>query len=288
MRRWQTMWTGVLTATERRSRVGHALSPCRVTRLIGMPRLLAVIAEQHSTARPLTRQLWTTGTARRYHHVPVVHNSHTSLVLIIHDTLPNTACTLMSRTQAIQLKPKPIHSHNSWCTTCTKQQTHWFNSRLHGLNHHLTLQTLLTMFEKLTYSSQCMQMTVTPHAALHTAIWLLLSGNNKWSKVIWLKAALLPHHHHHNGFTALFWDHPSEPVPEENFWTLWCKGRLTEADTPTIRLGATPSILTSAHLHHPQFCTGRMPFLPRNQQCQSTELTEGKVHSKLRVRNECV
>jgi len=40
-------------------------------------------------------------------------------------------------------------------------------------------------------------------------------------------------------------------VPEENFWTLWCKGRLTEADTPTIWLGATPSGLTSAHLHHP-------------------------------------
>jgi len=32
----------------------------------------------------------------------------------------------------------------------------------------------------------------------------------------------------------------------QNFWTLWCKGRLTEADTPTIRLGATPSWLTSA------------------------------------------
>jgi len=28
-----------------------------------------------------------------------------------------------------------------------------------------------------------------------------------------------------------FRDHPDEPVPEENFWTLWCKGRLTEADT---------------------------------------------------------
>jgi len=32
-----------------------------------------------------------------------------------------------------------------------------------------------------------------------------------------------------------FRDHPpsngSEPVPEENFWTSWCKGRLTEADT---------------------------------------------------------
>jgi len=42
----------------------------------------------------------------------------------------------------------------------------------------------------------------------------------------------------HNRFTALFRDHPGEPVPEENFWTLWCKRRLTEADTPTIRLGA--------------------------------------------------
>jgi len=56
---------------------------------------------------------------------------------------------------------------------------------------------------------------------------------------------------HHKRFTALFRDHPGEPVPEENFWTLWCKGRLTEAETPTIRLGATPSGLTSANLHHP-------------------------------------
>jgi len=69
-----------------------------------------------------------------------------------------------------------------------------------------------------------------------------------------------------------FRDHPGEPVPEENFWTLWCKGRLTEANTPTIWLGATPSGLTSAHHHHP-FFTGWMPFLPPNQQCQSTEGT---------------
>jgi len=48
-------------------------------------------------------------------------------------------------------------------------------------------------------------------------------------------------------------DHPGEPVPEENFWTLWCKGRLTEADTPTIRLSATPSGLTGAHLHNPPY-----------------------------------
>jgi len=70
---------------------------------------------------------------------------------------------------------------------------------------------------------------------------------------------------HHNTTTILrpfFRDHPGEPVPEENFWTLWCKERLTEADTETIRLGATPSGLTSAHLHHPPLFTGRMPFLP--------------------------
>jgi len=52
---------------------------------------------------------------------------------------------------------------------------------------------------------------------------------------------------------ALFRDHPGEPVPEENFWTLWYEGRLTEADTLTSQLGATPSGLTSAHLHHPIF-----------------------------------
>jgi len=60
-----------------------------------------------------------------------------------------------------------------------------------------------------------------------------------------------------------FRDHPGEPVPEENFWTLWCKGRLTEADTLTVRLGATPSRLTSAHLHHPQHSFNGL------QQCQS-------------------
>jgi len=63
-------------------------------------------------------------------------------------------------------------------------------------------------------------------------------------------------------------------VPEGNFWTLWCKGRLTEADTPTSRLGATPSGLTSAHLPPSPIFTGRMPFLPPNQQCQSIRIRE--------------
>ena len=33
------------------------------------------------------------------------------------------------------------------------------------------------------------------------------------------------------------------------------QGKITEADTQTIRLGATPSGLTSAHLHHSPCCT---------------------------------
>jgi len=54
-------------------------------------------------------------------------------------------------------------------------------------------------------------------------------------------------------------------VPEENFWTLWCKGRLTEADILTIRLGATPSGLTSAYLHHSPPFFYRLDALPAAQ-----------------------
>jgi len=95
----------------------------------------------------------------------------------------------------------------------------------------------------------------------------LLKNTDQAKSTIWNN-----HHHTPQPFYGLFWDHPGEPVPEEYFWTLWCKGRLTEADTWTIRLGATSSGLTSPHLHHaPIFFTGRMPFLPPNQQRQSTE-----------------
>ena len=62
--------------------------------------------------------------------------------------------------------------------------------------------------------------------------------------MLWsLGSTLVTYHHTTTILRAFFRDHPGEPVPEEKFWTLWCKGRLTEADTPTIRLGATPSIL---------------------------------------------
>jgi len=84
---------------------------------------------------------------------------------------------------------------------------------------------------------------------------------------------------HHNRFTALFRDQPGEPVPEKNFWTLWCKGRLTEADTLTIRLGATPSGLTSAHLHHTTTFFYGPDALPAAQPCQSIHQSKEMYHN---------
>ena len=67
------------------------------------------------------------------------------------------------------------------------------------------------------------------------------------------KLLCLNNHHTTTILRPFYRDDPGEPVPEENFWTLWCKRRLTEADTPTIQLGGTPSGLSSAHLHHPPY-----------------------------------
>jgi len=59
--------------------------------------------------------------------------------------------------------------------------------------------------------------------------------------------------------TTILWpffrDQPGEPVPEENFWTLWCKGRLTKADTDhpaerhSIRTNQCPPPLSPIFLH---------------------------------------
>jgi len=76
------------------------------------------------------------------------------------------------------------------------------------------------------------------------ALWWLTNVNN-------LNHYWPPHHHTTTVLRPFFRDNPGETVPKENFRSLWCKGRLTEADTPTTRLGATPSGLISAHLHHP-------------------------------------
>jgi len=62
-----------------------------------------------------------------------------------------------------------------------------------------------------------------------------------------------------------FRNHPGEPVPEENFWTLWCKGKLTQADTLTIQTNQYPPA------PFPRIFYRADAFLPPNQQRQSTE-----------------
>ena len=75
--------------------------------------------------------------------------------------------------------------------------------------------------------------------------------------------------------TTVLWPffryHLGELVPEEN---LWCKGRLTEADTLTIRLGGTPSGLTNVPTSTIlPFFTGQMPFLPSNNSVKALKAT---------------
>ena len=76
-------------------------------------------------------------------------------------------------------------------------------------------------------------------------------------------------HHHTNHFTALFPGPPGSAGTRRELLDFlnskWCKGRLTEADTPTIQMGATPSGLTSAHLHHPAMFFYRPDALPAAQ-----------------------
>jgi len=87
------------------------------------------------------------------------------------------------------------------------------------------------------------------HHSVFTGWMPFLPPNQQCQSTEGNKCLLL--HTHTSVLWPFFRDHPGEPVPEENFWTSWCKGRLTEADTSTIRLGATPAGLTSDHLHYP-------------------------------------
>ena len=86
-----------------------------------------------------------------------------------------------------------------------------------------------------------------------TAVWRILKRLTTSEGPWWILNFFGNIAVHTTVLRPFFRDHPGEPVPEENFWTSWCKGWLTEVDTQTIRLGATPSGLTNAHLHHPLF-----------------------------------
>ena len=70
---------------------------------------------------------------------------------------------------------------------------------------------------------------------------------------------------HHNRFTVLFPGPPGWAGARRELLDFMVQGRLTEADTLTIRLGATPSWLTSAHLHYPPHIFYASDALPAAQ-----------------------
>jgi len=94
-----------------------------------------------------------------------------------------------------------------------------------------------------------------------TIVRLWCSDGNEWN--LW--TLITPPHQNH--FTALFPGSPKSAGARRELLDFMVQ----EAETPTIRLGATPSGVTSAYIPHPPFFTDQMPFLPPNQQCQSTE-----------------
>jgi len=80
------------------------------------------------------------------------------------------------------------------------------------------------------------------------------------------------HTHTHNRVTAFFVGPPACASARRELLDFMVQGKTNRGRTQTIRLGATPSGLTIANLHHaPIFFTRWMPFLPPNQWCQSTE-----------------
>jgi len=89
-----------------------------------------------------------------------------------------------------------------------------------------------------------------------------------WSTFGWMQFLVLPVTHQRD---ANYHNWPFSGTTQvtrcqkRNFWTLWCKGRFTEADTPNIRMGATLSGLTSAYLHHPPHIFYRLDALPAAQ-----------------------
>jgi len=73
-------------------------------------------------------------------------------------------------------------------------------------------------------------------------------------------------HTHTRVLRPFFRDHPGEPVPEENLWTLWCKGKINRG-RHSEHLAGCHSIRIKQYPPPPSrnFFTGRMPFLPPSQ-----------------------
>ena len=125
----------------------------------------------------------------------------------------------------------------------------------------LTDSTMAWLHDEYWYASEAETMATLQHTPLGIHAHTTVSCSLRHSFHTYLPPP------HNNRFTTLLLGPPGSAGARKGFLDLTVQGNITEADTSTIQLGATPSRLTSAHLHHPPiFFTGQMPFLAPNQQ----------------------
>jgi len=113
------------------------------------------------------------------------------------------------------------------------------------------------------------------------------SCGDKWHSFLRTRQDGSCHQQLYQSTTTVLWpffrDNPGEPVPEENFWTLWCKGILNRGKH-TDHLAGRHSIRTNQcpHLPSPHFLQARCPschpansvkaLKARHQNCQKNVL----------------
>jgi len=88
-----------------------------------------------------------------------------------------------------------------------------------------------------------------------------------------LQHQLLTSYHHHNRFTALFPGPPGSAGPRRELLDFMVQGEINRG-RHTDHPAGCHCIQTNQWPpppHTPTYFTVRMPFLPSNQQCQSTE-----------------
>ena len=113
-------------------------------------------------------------------------------------------------------------------------RNHYLNPGINFFEHRRPNELLLMLLQDTRYvhnMSQWMQcLKILSHYGTDQIIRVLqqwqvsrsinLFDSNKQAKYTSRKSTI---HHHDNHLRPFFWDHPGKPVPEENFWTLWCK-----------------------------------------------------------------
>jgi len=88
----------------------------------------------------------------------------------------------------------------------------WMKGYKTTMNRKVRLQNGMTNLTRLNESVLLSVLTLVEATVYKTS-----------SKIPTLPNTQNPITSHHSHFTAPFWDHLGELVPEENFWTLWCK-----------------------------------------------------------------